>query len=190
MCWKNPLCSDSTDDLTLHCTGVPWRNRNLVSRVTFLTLSPWMDSHATVVFYVLQKTSVRCALGKKVLATKAPASIGSSLNSCARYCREKEPDHPCKFTLFLITAVKSATFLCLGWRLHEPQWNRRQVDLRGEVQWWELPVKALGHGHAVHGQRRAQHKRIPVLHLHGFNWLVSSRPSLHAANLKFLTIWV
>lgn len=43
-------------------------------------------------FCVLQKTSVRCALGKRVLATKAPASIGSSPNSCARYCREKEPD--------------------------------------------------------------------------------------------------
>lgn len=176
--------SDITDDVTLHCTGVPWRNRNFVSYVTFLlchrewTLT-WLS------FYFLQKTSVRCALEKKVLATRARASIGSFLNSCARYCGEKESDYSYKLIPFCNTAVKPATFSCPGWRLHESQWNRRQVHLRREVQWWELPVEALGHGHTVHGQRRAQHKRIPVLHLHGFNWLVSSRLSHFPPCSKF-----
>lgn len=60
-----------------------------------------------------------------------------------------------------------------GWRFHQPQRNWRQIHLRGEVSWWELPAEAHGNRNAVHGQRGAQHQRLPVLHLHGFHWLVS-----------------
>lgn len=39
---------------------------------------------------ILQKTSVLCALGREVLATKAPHFTVWSLNSCARYSRGLE----------------------------------------------------------------------------------------------------
>lgn len=36
-------------------------------------------------FFILQRTSVLCVLGRRVLVTRAPAFTESSLDSCARY---------------------------------------------------------------------------------------------------------
>ena len=137
------------------------------------------------VCYISQKTSVLCAPERKVLATRAPAFTVSSLNSCARYSEGKEM---CPVFRFVSESTWAnwcmCDCFCLGWRFYQPQRNRRQIHLWGEVCWWELPVEALGHGHALHGERRAQHQRVPVLHLHGFNWLVSSTSYSHSTKFN------
>ena len=53
-----------------------------------------------------------------------------------------------------------------GWRFHPGGWHRRRVHLRREVCRRELQAQAYRRGHSLHGQRRTQHQRLAVLHLH------------------------
>ena len=99
----------------------------------------------------LQKTSVLCALERKVLATRAPRFTASSLNSCARYSYEI-----IAVVFFIFTSsdriLAELWRLCFtGWRLYQPQWNWRQIHLRREVCWWELPVETHRHRDSVDG---------------------------------------
>ena len=53
-----------------------------------------------------------------------------------------------------------------GRRLHRRQRHRRRVHLRREVCRRELPAQAHRPRRPLHGQRRPQHQRLPVLPLH------------------------
>ena len=82
------------------------------------------------VFYILQKTSVLCAPERKVSATRAPAFTVSSLNSCARYSEGKEM---CPVSDSCPIQPELTDGFCSGRGFYQPQWNRRQIHLWGEV---------------------------------------------------------
>ena len=55
---------------------------------------------------------------------------------------------------------------------HQPQRNRRQVNLWTQISRRKLQAETHRPGNLVHGQRRAQHQWIPVLFVHGRYCLV------------------